>query len=248
MDAFVHRHNQKNPVPWLSVNWDSWQVGKATKKPEFFGSNLADFAIKSEEGVEVFKRLLSWGELHQVVVSTGDLQSRIDQWTKPKSLQESAASKKVNSSSLHSRPNLPNAYVAPRNEIEQKLTEIWQELLGIESVGIHDNFFQLGGDSIVSTQIVFRAKKISLQLMPKQLFEHQTIAELAAVAGTLRTIQAEQGLVTGRLPLTNRLSESAQSSKVEGYTPSDFPKAQLNQKDLDKLLAKINRRMGKTSN
>ena len=242
MDAFVQQHNQKNKVAWLSVNWDSWKIGEATKNNDFLGSNLAEFAIKSEEGIEIFKRILSWSEIHQVVVSTGELQSRINQWLKPKSLQERTASKKVNSSSVYSRPNLPNAYVAPRNEVEQKLAGIWQELLGIELVGIHDNFFQLGGDSIVSTQIVFKAKEIGLQLMPKQLFEHQTIAELATVAGMLPTIQSEQGLETGQPPLTHRLSESAQSSK-EGYTPSDFPKAQLNQKDLDKFLAKINRRI-----
>jgi acyl transferase domain-containing protein len=242
MDAFVQQHNQKKKVAWLSVNWDSWKIGEARKNNDFLGSNLAEFAIKSEEGVEIFKRLLSWSEIHQVVVSTGELQSRINQWLKPKSLQERTASKKVNSSSVYSRPNLPNAYVAPRNEVEQKLAEIWQELLGIELVGIHDNFFQLGGDSIVSTQIVFKAKEIGLQLMPKQLFEHQTIADLATVAGTLPTIQSEQELETDQPPLTNRLSESAQSSK-EGYTPSDFPKAQLNQKDLDKFLAKINRRI-----
>jgi len=243
MDAFIHQHNQKNKVSWLSVNWDSWKAGEKTKNKDYWGSNLAEFAIKSDEGVEIFKRLLSWSEFHQVVVSTGEIQSRIDQWLKPESLQKSAASKKANSSSLHSRPNLPNAYVAPRNEVEQKLAEIWQELLGIESVGIHDNFFELGGDSIVSTQIVFRAKEIGLQLLPKQLFDHQTIAELATVAGTLPTIQSEQGLETGQQPLTNRLNESAQSSKADGYTPSDFPKAQLNQKDLDKFLAKINRRI-----
>jgi acyl transferase domain-containing protein len=241
MDAFVHQHNLKNKVPWISINLDSWQVGEETKNNNSWGSFLAEFSINLDEGIEVFKRLLSWSEIHQVVVSTGELQSRINQWIKPKSLQESAASKKVNSSSVYSRPNLRNAYVAPRNEVEQKLAEIWQELLGIESVGIHDNFFELGGDSIVSTQIVFKAKQIGLQLMPKQLFEHQTIADLATVAGTLPTIESEQELETGQPPLTNRLTESAQSSK-EGYTPSDFPKAQLNQKDLDKFLAKINRR------
>jgi acyl transferase domain-containing protein len=242
MDAFVQQHNQKNKVAWFSVNWDSWKIGEATRNNDFLGLNIAEFAIKSKEGVEIFKRLLSWSEIHQVVVSTGELQSRINQWLKPKSLQERTTSKKVNSSSVYSRPNLPNAYVAPRNEVEQKLAQIWQELLGIELVGIHDNFFQLGGDSIVSTQIVFKAKEIGLQLMPKQLFEHQTIADLATVAGKLATIQSEQGLETGQPPLTNRLSESAQPSK-EGYTPSDFPKAQLNQKDLDKFLAKINRRI-----
>jgi len=78
--------------------------------------------------------------------------------------------------------------------------EIWAEVR-VEQVGIHDNFFELGGDSILSIQIVAKANKAGLQLTPKQLFAHQTIAELAAMAG-IRTIQAEQGLVTGTLPLT----------------------------------------------
>jgi len=81
------------------------------------------------------------------------------------------------------------------------LAEIWAEVLRVEQVG-HDNFFELGGDSILSIQIVAKANKAGLQLTPKQLFAHQTIAELAAMAGTIRTIQAEQGLVTGTLPLT----------------------------------------------
>ncbi|HAX75962.1 MAG TPA: hypothetical protein DCY88_09025 [Cyanobacteria bacterium UBA11372] len=51
----------------------------------------------------------------------------------------------------------------------------------LEQVGIHDNFFELGGDSILSIQIIFKAKLAGLQLTAKQIFQHQTIAELAAV-------------------------------------------------------------------
>ncbi|MEW6496758.1 MAG: condensation domain-containing protein, partial [Cyanobacteriota bacterium] len=99
----------------------------------------------------------------------------------------------------HLRPPLGNDYIAPRNEIEQTLANIWQEILGIELVGIHDNFFDLGGDSILNTQIISRGNEAGIQLTPKQLFEHQTIAELAAVASQ---IQVEQNLVTGPIPLT----------------------------------------------
>jgi non-ribosomal peptide synthase protein (TIGR01720 family) len=97
---------------------------------------------------------------------------------------------------------LEEEYVAPRDEIEQTLAQIWTEVLGIPRVGIRDNFFELGGDSILSLQIVARANQAGLQLTPKQLFGNQTIAELAAVAGTAKQIQAEQGLVTGSVPLT----------------------------------------------
>ncbi len=92
-------------------------------------------------------------------------------------------------------------YVAPVSVIETTLVEIWQEVLGVEQVGIHDNFFELGGDSIISIQIVARAKQAGIHLTPKLMFEHQTIAELAKVAGEAVNIHAEQGLLTGEVPL-----------------------------------------------
>ena len=79
---------------------------------------------------------------------------------------------------------------------------IWQEVLGVDRVGIHDNFFELGGDSILSIQIISRVNRAGLGLTVKQLFEWQTIAELARVAPERRTIHAEQGIVTGPVPLT----------------------------------------------
>ncbi|NEQ20420.1 MAG: amino acid adenylation domain-containing protein [Microcoleus sp. SIO2G3] len=93
-------------------------------------------------------------------------------------------------------------FIAPRTPVEKVLAEIWVQVLRLEKVGIYDNFFELGGDSILSMQIVGRANRAGLQLTPKQLFECPTIAELAAVATSSRTIQAEQGLVTGEVPLT----------------------------------------------
>ncbi len=93
-------------------------------------------------------------------------------------------------------------FVAPRTPEESTLTGIWAEVLGLERVGIHDNFFELGGDSIRSMQILARANRVGLRVTPKQLFQHQTIAELSAVVGTAPAIQAEQGLVIGPVPLT----------------------------------------------
>ena len=91
---------------------------------------------------------------------------------------------------------------APRTSEEQRLAAIWSELLRLKQVSIHDNFFELGGDSIVSIQMIARANQAGLILNPKQLFEHQTIAKLAAVAGTATSTIAEQGIITGVMPLT----------------------------------------------
>ncbi len=80
------------------------------------------------------------------------------------------------------RPELEAAFTAPRTPAEAKLAAIWQRVLRLERVGVDDNFFELGGDSILTIQVVTQAAEQGLKLEPAQLFEHQTVAELAAVA------------------------------------------------------------------
>src|SRR6185503_15765850 len=76
-------------------------------------------------------------------------------------------------------PTAPDTDAAPRTATERVLAEIWAKLLGRSAVGRHDNFFELGGDSILSLQIVARCRNAGLTLLPRQVFEHQTVAELA---------------------------------------------------------------------
>ncbi|KOP26797.1 non-ribosomal peptide synthase [Hapalosiphon sp. MRB220] len=104
--------------------------------------------------------------------------------------------------SLHSRPNLNNTYVAPKNELEQTLVNIWQEVFGIEQIGIYDNFFELGGDSLLSIQITTKANKAGLRITNQHLFEYPAIAQLAEVVAKMQTVVSEQGLLEGTLPLT----------------------------------------------
>ncbi len=100
----------------------------------------------------------------------------------------------------HLQSDGDRVFTEPRTDVEKILAQIWSDVLGIERVGVHDNFFDLGGDSILSIQIVARANQAGLKLTPRQLFQHQTVAELASVVGSV--VPAEQGLVTGRIPLT----------------------------------------------
>jgi amino acid adenylation domain-containing protein/non-ribosomal peptide synthase protein (TIGR01720 family)/FkbM family methyltransferase len=100
------------------------------------------------------------------------------------------------------RPESDDSYVAPRTSVEEVLASIWTQVLGVSRIGIHDNFFNLGGDSILSIQVIARANQAGLHLTPAQLFVHQTIAALASVARMAEASPAEQGLVTGPLPLT----------------------------------------------
>jgi amino acid adenylation domain-containing protein/non-ribosomal peptide synthase protein (TIGR01720 family) len=110
--------------------------------------------------------------------------------------------RKALESTDHQRPSLSQSFVEPGTWAERTLAGIWRDVLQLERVGIHDNFFHLGGDSILSIQIVARANRAGLSLEPAQMFQHQTIAALAALSGASDAAEAEQGPVTGEVPLT----------------------------------------------
>jgi non-ribosomal peptide synthase protein (TIGR01720 family) len=100
------------------------------------------------------------------------------------------------------RPKAPGQYVAAQSGVECRLSKVWADALRVDRVGINDNFFELGGDSILCIQVVSRAKAAGVHITVKQLFENQTIAQLAAVATEASVVHAEQGLITGPTRLT----------------------------------------------
>jgi amino acid adenylation domain-containing protein/non-ribosomal peptide synthase protein (TIGR01720 family) len=93
-------------------------------------------------------------------------------------------------------------FEAPRNLIEEALTKIWSEVLKVDKVGVRNNFFALGGDSILSMQIVSRSRQQGLRLTPKDVLQCQTIAELALVAELSGVESVDRQRVTGKVPLT----------------------------------------------
>ena len=95
-------------------------------------------------------------------------------------------------------------FEAPTSEIEQTLAGIWEEILGFSPIGVHDNFFEIGGDSILSIQITAKIRQKGISLSANQLFTHPTIAELALVAGIEKTTSSVSEKVneTGRVGMT----------------------------------------------
>ncbi len=93
-------------------------------------------------------------------------------------------------------------YEAPQTPTEELLAGIWAELLGASSVGRHDNFFDLGGDSILSIQVISRARQRGVMLAPRHVFQHQTVAALARAAESEPHLKIEEGPVQGDVPLT----------------------------------------------
>jgi acyl transferase domain-containing protein/thioesterase domain-containing protein/acyl carrier protein len=182
MDAFARKYKQVNPVPWISVNWDTWRSDEEKESNIGMGATLARLAITPEEGMEAFRRILSLDTLTQIVVSTGDLQTRIEQWVKLIPLQNTQNPTRISPSSDYPRPNIQNAYVAPTNELEQAIVDVWREMLGIDQVGIYDNFFELGGHSLLAVRLFAQIEKTFGKNLPLvTLLQAPTIAQLATI-------------------------------------------------------------------
>jgi NAD(P)-dependent dehydrogenase (short-subunit alcohol dehydrogenase family)/acyl carrier protein len=188
VDAFAQRMRQLGAVPWISVDWDFWRFGNPDQQGRPLNKTFAELGITPDEGVAVFAQLLSPLSPARVVISSGDLQARITQWVSP---EADLTPKEPAKSAGHPRPELTTIYVAPSSQVEQTIADIWQGMLGIDTVGIYDNFFELGGHSLLATQIIARLRETFRFNLPlRALFESPTIRELATVieAGLVKEI------------------------------------------------------------
>ncbi|MFC8513445.1 amino acid adenylation domain-containing protein [Streptomyces sp. NPDC057257] len=112
----------------------------------------------------------------------------------------------------------------PRDAAEERLATLFAEVLGLDTVGVHDSFFALGGDSIVSMRLVGQARAAGLAISPRDVFENPTVAGLAALdrtAAPRRTADPDAG--TGDIPLTPMLTwHTEQSGPFRGLSQARF--------------------------
>ena len=144
--------------------------------------------ISPDEGRQAFDRILAntWGQL---VVSPPDFLALSAVMQKRRNVasgggQEKGAGTPAAPKAAHARPALASVYVAPGTPAERKMCEIWQGMLGLDRVGIHDNFFDLGGHSLMATQLVARLRAdFAVELTVAMLFESPTVAALSVRMG-----------------------------------------------------------------
>jgi phthiocerol/phenolphthiocerol synthesis type-I polyketide synthase E len=172
MDAFAEEQARQD-ARWISASWDPWP--RETKKLEY-QTSIDQYAMTAEESLEAFERIVTRCPAGRIIVSTGDLLARLNLWmaTSP----EQASGKK------HSRSELASTYVAPGNDIERRIETIWEQVLGISNIGIHDSFFDLGGHSLLAIRLMNQVcEEFQLGLPIAKLFENPTIAGLARLVG-----------------------------------------------------------------
>jgi acyl transferase domain-containing protein/acyl carrier protein len=186
LDALAQARSSQAGAYTVVINWDVWQeVGLAvhTEVPPHlrqWRQEMLAKGILNSEGVEVFERVLQSG-LPQVIVSTQDLPGRIElgkSFTGESFLEELRKSGETQPHS--SRRVLGTSYAAAGSNLEQQITEVWQRVLGVEQVGINDNFFDLGGNSLLGLQLVSElSRELGVAIAPVTLFEFPTIKALA---------------------------------------------------------------------
>lgn len=182
LDAFAHRH-----AGWTSVNWEAWRfgdeaaAGAAGSESAGAGAAIQELAISPQEGQAIFGQILAAPAMPQLIVSTSDLGVRLRRWADP--LQAGTETAMVR----HARPLLSNPYVEPDTETEHVIADLWAELLGVDEVGVHDNFFEMGGSSLLGLQIVHRLRSdFQLAVPLTVVYEGPTVRTLAALVDDIR--------------------------------------------------------------
>jgi acyl transferase domain-containing protein/acyl carrier protein len=202
LDALAH-HRRALGRPALAVNWGPWDkagmaarsyYGVRTGRPQAAGDQrrlrTATSALDPADGLAQLERLMTEGQVQEVVLPF-DLKHLVQFY--PTSVGAAYFDEIVTDeirilkaavSSSSTRPELSEPYTAPRNEAERRIAAIWQQSLGIEPVGVHDSFFELGGDSVAGNRILVEINQTAgVTIDPEEAFQDFTVSHLAELAG-----------------------------------------------------------------
>lgn len=185
LDTYARRHRHQHgltiSVGWGEWQWDAWNAGLQGFSEEtrtFLINNRRTYGIRSDEGVEAFRRVLAHDVPH-IFVTTQPIAHMQEQSLLGAKLTLAPAPE---NQSRYPRPILGTTYIAPRNEIEKTIAALWERALSIEQIGIDDNFFDLGGNSLLGVDLIARIRReLHLDVLPAHvLYAAPTIGTLAA--------------------------------------------------------------------
>lgn len=205
LDAYVLAHNEQSDTPWMTVDWDGWKF--AVEPETTHGDGLSSpFYINPSEGRETIPRLLAVDGVDQLVISTGDLADRLRTWVARMPRQAAPATTQgVQMPATTGREERSR----DGDWIQLELLDIWKNLLGLAAIGPEDNFFQLGGDSLVAIQLVAQIQeRFGITLSLRQLLDGPTVVQIAeSISRQIRGQVDEDKLSTILTELEN-LSEA----------------------------------------
>jgi len=185
----------------ISVNWDRWSGTGMAVTMEQLHEELTDEALtggmQPSEGQEAFDRILGLHDIGQIVVSTQHFPTMVREARKYY-LGGLGVGKTADNrgEAGYERPSWLPDYVGPRNETEEKIGQIWQDVLGIGQVSIEDDFSTLGGDSLIALRLVSQLKEaFDTEIQVRVIYDYPTVAGLAEWLDTVRWLGTEDDLL-----------------------------------------------------
>ena len=182
LDKYACYKTKQTNTRIISIGWDGWsETGMATKTKHFVEP---DYGLRTSEGIDLFLQALN-SPYNHLLVSKQDLFQRIEMGL---SIHDDSIIKSDTFNKTIHRPQLNQEFVEPENQQESRLVTIWQSFLGVDKIGIHDDFFELGGDSLLAVQLIAKTnKEFGIQISPHALINEPTIA---GVSQAIENIQA----------------------------------------------------------
>jgi len=184
----------------MSIDWDRISDGGA----DTLGGD--ELALTPQQAWEATQRLVDHGISGIFVVSPTSLQPRLSRW-----VRSSPSGIGDQSGTSHSRPELLNDYTAARNDVERTIVEIWEDMLGIQGIGVDDNFFALGGHSLLAIQIIGRLR----EAFPVEIELRHLVTDNPTPATIARVIEPE-------LPQPDQLDKIANLlEEIQSLSPEE---------------------------
>jgi acyl transferase domain-containing protein/acyl carrier protein len=197
LDTLSHALNRDGTLPCLSINWDTWRdAGMAVKSIAVDqGRGLSpESGIASAEGAVLMTRLFGVA-LPQIVACRASLTPRLKEAMKPSAVEVAptvAVMPTANAVVAHSRPELFTPYIAPETPLQVAIAGVWQDVLGINPIGLDDSLFELGGDSVAAIQVCQKIQEdLGYSVTPAQLFSATSVRSIAAIVAGMQSAAAE---------------------------------------------------------
>jgi acyl transferase domain-containing protein/acyl carrier protein len=215
LDAFAHRARRRG-APVTAIDWGPWQWDSWTEdRLNGAGSRLRDLrrehGITDEEGVELLTRILG-GDHPQVLVAQQDPARLAARWAELTSQLVAP----VEPGRAYPRPALRTPYAAPRTDLERTISAVWQRYLGLDRVGVDDQFFELGGTSLIGLTIVGELEReVGTALSAADLLAAPTPGALAALIGARGDVSTREPQADGRGEQRRRRAAAAAARRGE---------------------------------